>query len=399
MKSEFDLGQSAPDLNPADFYNNWIDRFGADDDLKPLTLVLSTYNRHSEALRTIRMLSGFKLSVLLLDNSPQGLELSAQERLPSNCKYVHHPESFRWQQMNLTRWISTPYATLVDDDNIPLLYGLMSAVRIMQADASLGCCASLLAGYRGGLQGNIVPILMHHEILANITLTKVLKGNLQNADASFGNTSPDASERLKNQLFGNWRGQAWYAVHRTENLVRNFKAVAAIGELSTSRSSSEVALEALTAWGGPIGYIPFVTQLRALDISSIEVTGSERFLSYDAWFHGNQYRSEVRAFEQVLLENMAPQSVEQRDFIISMLANTAKDERVNLFWRLLVFLKEIEAVLIPRRRFRLLQRIRDCFRGSRVEADSPLPDAFAPDLDLVLRWLNSTQGNSYSVKP
>jgi hypothetical protein len=327
---------------------------------------------------------------VLLDNSPQGLKLSEQKNLPTNCKYVHHPERFRWQQMNLDRWIVTPYSVLVDDDNIPLLYGLMQAVRTLQADSSLNSCASLLAGYRVGPQETIIPVLSPYGSVAYLTQTGVLQGNLEDAQTFFGNTSPIDLERLKYQLFETWRGQAWYAVHRTEIFVQNLKAVGAIGELSTSRSSSEVALEALTAWSGPIGYVHFVTQLRRLDSSSNEVAGSERYLSYDAWFHGSQYRNEVLAFKQVLLEKMNPQSAERQGFIISMLANTARDGHLSPSRKLRIFLREIEAAAIPQRRFRPLQRLYHCFRGPRIETDNSVPDAFAPDLSLAHRWLNST---------
>jgi hypothetical protein len=376
------------------FHSEWSSHFGSHDGLESLTLVVTTMGRHSEALRTINLMRDFPVSVLFLDNSVSGLAENSQRLLPANCRYFHHPRRFRWQQANLGRWVKTPFVVLVDDDNLPLPLGLCNAVEVMKSNPMLAACAAPLAGYVVNQDSKIIPVALSSLSSPGLRSTRVIKlkrGGHQIQPLE--NLSESRADRLVRQLYGEWRGQAWYAVQRTESLASMMRVVSTIGEFSSSRSSTEIALEAMTAWSGPAGYSDVPTQMRRQDDLGTEISGSDRWLSFDGWRQHRRYRNEYDEFVDLLVNWMDPTSPEEEGLIRCTLAAVASDSFRGQVFNLVA--RKLGGRVSPSRLRSSVRSVRTGIRGFK-DVLNPRPDVagtrashVSEEQSLLLRWLRS----------
>lgn len=110
--------------------------------LEQLTVIVPSYCRQAFLLRQIVYWMHSPVKVILLDGSPEPLQahLLATMEAIQNISYSHLPVGFVERLEAAKRWISTPYAVLLGDDEFHLPSGLRKAVQHLQDHAEDAGC-------------------------------------------------------------------------------------------------------------------------------------------------------------------------------------------------------------------------------------------------------------------
>ncbi len=111
------------------------------NELRNLTIIIPTYNRHRYVLRTMKYWSGKGPNVLVLDGSKLPIDPKSLESFDYNISYIHFPNC-----KNATErieyginHINTDYTMLHADDEFFLPSGLKDCINEIEKD-DLGCC-------------------------------------------------------------------------------------------------------------------------------------------------------------------------------------------------------------------------------------------------------------------
>lgn len=122
----------------------------ADDPLERLTVVIPSYCRQPFLLRQIVYWMSSPAKVIILDGSPEPLssDLIAAVSSHQHIAYLHNPVAPEERLAAIRRFISTPYAILLGDDEFHLHSGLRKALQHLDANTEdVGCIGQSIKFY------------------------------------------------------------------------------------------------------------------------------------------------------------------------------------------------------------------------------------------------------------
>lgn len=109
--------------------------------LNKLTVIIFSYNKHKELIRSIDYWSQLDLSVVILDGSDR--KLNETFLLNKNVQYIHDPRSLYDRLMSSIKYIKTEYMVLCCDDVFYLPSALKSCINFLSEKPNYSCCGGL----------------------------------------------------------------------------------------------------------------------------------------------------------------------------------------------------------------------------------------------------------------
>ena len=101
------------------------------EELNKLSIVIPTFDRQKYALRSMKYWSDNGIpKVHVLDGSKEPIEQKYLEDLGENLFYYHWPMSMSQRLINIGEYLTTPFTTLMADDEFLLPSGLEMAIKI-----------------------------------------------------------------------------------------------------------------------------------------------------------------------------------------------------------------------------------------------------------------------------
>ncbi len=113
--------------------------------LKKLTIVIFTYNRHRFLKRTLKYWSTYDVKVLVLDGSSTKFEDPC--RHTKNIKYIYDTRGLYDRLLSSVNYINTEYMILACDDEFYLPSALCSCINFLSADESFSSCGGRAVGF------------------------------------------------------------------------------------------------------------------------------------------------------------------------------------------------------------------------------------------------------------
>jgi glycosyltransferase domain-containing protein len=114
--------------------------------LKKLTIVIFTYNRHKYLRRTLKYWSSYDVKVLVLDGSSTKFEDPCLHT--KNIKYIYDTRSLYDRLLSSVNYINTEYMILACDDEFYLPSALCSCINFLSSDQSFSSCGGRAVGFR-----------------------------------------------------------------------------------------------------------------------------------------------------------------------------------------------------------------------------------------------------------
>lgn len=243
--------------------------------LSQLTIVIPSYGRPDYLLRNMQYWSGKPSCVLVMDGSPNGLSEKEVSKFGSNITYIHRVVSLTERLSLACDLISTPYATMLSDDDFFSAVGLELAIAELQRDSELACCGGNCASFLWKPESQNVSTRTHYP-----------------EQSHFAIDFDDVSKRTI-QHFRHYTPAAVYAVHRTPGFRL---AMQAANHSNSCIYAAELAFEFVTAYLGKMKTINNCYWLRSLENEPVNVQGSPRSFRFHHWYQDPQYRTEVESW-------------------------------------------------------------------------------------------------------
>ena len=114
--------------------------------LKKLTIVIFTYNRHKYLKRTLKYWSSYDVKILVLDGSHIKFEDQCLDN--KNIKYVYDTRSLYDRLLSSVNFIDTEFMILACDDEFYLPSALCSCINFLLKDQSFSSCGGRAVGFR-----------------------------------------------------------------------------------------------------------------------------------------------------------------------------------------------------------------------------------------------------------
>ena len=114
--------------------------------LKKLTIVIFTYNRHKYLKRTLKYWSSYDVKVLVLDGSSTKFEDPCLHA--KNIKYIYDTRSLYDRLLSSVNYINTEYMILACDDEFYLPSALSSCIKFLLKETSYYSCGGRAVGFR-----------------------------------------------------------------------------------------------------------------------------------------------------------------------------------------------------------------------------------------------------------
>jgi len=115
--------------------------------LSNLTIVVPTYNRHLQVLKTINFWRGRGPELLILDGSPTPLALDQEHESMEGLIYLHIPETFQSRIVQSGTHITTDYVALSGDDEVQMPSSLAASIAELERNADLASCLGWAVGF------------------------------------------------------------------------------------------------------------------------------------------------------------------------------------------------------------------------------------------------------------
>lgn len=110
--------------------------------LAKLTIVILSYGRQDFLLRQVVYWKGTAVKLVIADGSPQAISDNVLEVFSTqpNLKYLHMPDTHSARARMAAKYIHTPYAIFLGDDEFHLKTGLSRAIDKLEKDISFVAC-------------------------------------------------------------------------------------------------------------------------------------------------------------------------------------------------------------------------------------------------------------------
>jgi glycosyltransferase domain-containing protein len=127
--------------------------------LSNLTIVVPTYHRPNDVLKTIKFWSGKGPRLVVLDGSPTPVKDEGLFDSVKGLTYVHLPESIQFRLAHCAQYIQTDYVTLMGDDEVLMPSSLAASMQELDHYPELASCLGWSVGFRcRGRQGSVARI-------------------------------------------------------------------------------------------------------------------------------------------------------------------------------------------------------------------------------------------------
>jgi len=242
--------------------------------LEDLTVIVPSYRRQAFLLRQIVYWMHSSVKVILLDGSPEPLpaHLLASVGAIPNVSYWHLPVGFVERLDAAKRWISTPYAMLLGDDEFHLPSGLRRAVEHLQAHSEDAGCI-----------GQSIKFFISQD------KAQIAYGS---GYAHFGYAAQAESvlDRFAHSM-EHYNAATCYAVLRTDVWKDSWASL-----LKTSCKDVCEVQQALATYGaGKFATVDQIYWLRSYENVSVGDHNHFKNLTYQSWWEATAYADERRA--------------------------------------------------------------------------------------------------------
>ena len=127
--------------------------------LSNLTIVVPTYHRPNDVLKTIKFWSGKGPRLVVLDGSPTPVKDEGLFDSVKGLTYVHLPGPIQSRLVHSTQHIQTDYVTLMGDDEVLMPSSLAASIRELEGNPELASCLGWSVGFKYHLsKGSVTRI-------------------------------------------------------------------------------------------------------------------------------------------------------------------------------------------------------------------------------------------------
>jgi glycosyltransferase domain-containing protein len=116
-------------------------------ELARVTVIVPTFSRPDSVKRQVEYWGNRGVVLVILDGSPEPMDLNFQSILPKNVKYVHSNLSFSERRAMAAKFIKTEFAILLPDDEFHLESGLLECIRHLDEHPDVIGCAGKVLGF------------------------------------------------------------------------------------------------------------------------------------------------------------------------------------------------------------------------------------------------------------
>lgn len=123
--------------------------------LKKLTIIIFTYNRHKYLKRTIKYWLSYDVKLVVLDGSDVIFKDPCLHKI--NIKYIHDKRGFHKRLLSSINFIETEFVILAGDDEFYLPSALNSCIKFLTKETTFSSCGGRAIGfgyYKDKLYGN-----------------------------------------------------------------------------------------------------------------------------------------------------------------------------------------------------------------------------------------------------
>lgn len=145
-----------------------------------LTVVIPTYNRPHLLRRALRYWVNVPVRVIVMDGSSKPMPAEDLPRDAPHITYVHDPALMIQRLGQAAQMVSTPFVTLIGDDEFHLASGLGAAVGTLLACPDLVACMGRALGFSiaedGNLNGRqVYPDFSDHVVAGDTPVARMLE--------------------------------------------------------------------------------------------------------------------------------------------------------------------------------------------------------------------------------
>lgn len=269
--------------------------------LKKLTVIIPTYNRQHFLLRQTTYWANSGAKLILIDGSPKPLKSNLQRILKKSgdIKYIHSNTSVSDRLAKAGKYITTPYAVTLNDDDFILMSGACDAIKVLDKYSDVVAC-----------RGQSIHALLSNE------KTRVKFSFFYN---QFKNFNVD-QEKIENRImyaFQNYNGAASFAVMRTHVWKKSWAE--GYDDYYSSTNISEISQNLTTYIFGKLLCLPIPYTILTNEIGSVHTSSDNRSLFFVDWWNSNQYRRQKTFFLSRLSKLILKKEVMDRDKSIELI--------------------------------------------------------------------------------
>lgn len=252
-----------------------------------LTVVIPTYNRRRLLARALSYWAALPVQVIVMDGSPDPLPDSDLQGISGRTIYVHDPSTILQRLGRAGDMVSTPFVTMIGDDEFHLLSGLAASVSALQADPRLVACMGRALGFSktedNVLSGRqVYPGFADHAVIEVTPVKRMI--------SHFSNYAPTT-------IYGVLRTPIWRHGFSAA-LEREFPVFA----------SAEIQFELAVAAQGMSRVLPVLHWLRSFETEPIRNTGEVTLTTktrFHQWWADSTQESEHQAYVNLLARHVA----------------------------------------------------------------------------------------------
>lgn len=239
--------------------------------LKKLTIVIFTYNRHKYLKRTVKYWLNYNIKLLILDGSDEKLDDPCLEE--KNIKYVHNPKSLHERLLSSIDYINTEYMILACDDEFYLPSTLSSCIEFLINNPDFSSCGGRALGF--GHDGKNYFGFEPYPKLRNLCL---------NDNSSLKRLNKHFSMYVPGHFYSVMNANKWKKVCK-HTFKKKFDFFAAL----------EIQVEFLTIVSGKSKIIPQLLWIRNREVAPVP-NYQETDTLLDIWWYDKKYLSEKKDF-------------------------------------------------------------------------------------------------------
>lgn len=256
---------------------NRLDQNSSFEQLSKLTIIIPSYGRHSFLLRQTAYWGYSSANIIIIDGSPDPLTdrmCKALAGLP-NFRYLHVKDGFINRLKLASKYIQTPYAVLLSDDEFLLKGALCSAIARLEENSELIACNGQVVGFsRPEASGAI----SYHDTGYTFWKYEILEDNAQ--------------DRLAH-AFATYNAATCYAVLRRDVWVSSWGSTQVWSSAHTIEPYQTIA----TYLYGKLTTVDEIYMLRSTENKPFSSMQSfNKKLSFEEWWFTPRYTSEREDF-------------------------------------------------------------------------------------------------------
>lgn len=254
--------------------------------LSQLTIVIPSFCRQEYLLRQLVYWAFSEATIIIVDGSPVPLEAKVIDLISGvpNVQYFSINDSYTNRIREACKYIKTPYAMCLADDDMFLMEGLSSAVDQLNQDSGVVVC-----------MGQIIGIDYDH---------KKMRTHIFPYGDSLENYQVRHQDPVRRVQLGidSYRTATSYAVFRAATFSKVWHSLQMTSCLEATEYEHAIATYTL----GSLSTVSHVYWLRSFECEPIDsVIDGTRKTDFHAWWTGKEYQQEQEALVSRLASNLA----------------------------------------------------------------------------------------------